>query len=167
MKRVLPSWLVNPTVISVNLHNLNLKVSEVKLLDKSIRKLLKANGIKYFFPVQAEVIPWLLEANKHSKIIFPRDICVSAPTGSGKTLTFVLPVIQALKKYTVKKIRALVILPTQQLATQVFKTFKLYSQNTNIDICLITGTNSFAVEQQQLIQESKYSFIHICVVITF
>lgn len=155
MKRVLPTWLVNPTIISVNLHNLDIKVSEVKLLDKGIRKLLKANGIKYFFPVQAEVIPWLLEANRNSSIIFPRDICVSAPTGSGKTLTFVLPVIQSLKKYTVKKIRALVILPTQDLAAQVFKTFKLYSQNTNIDVCLITGTNSFGVEQQQLIQESN------------
>lgn len=152
---MLPSWLVNPSIISVNLHNLKTKVSDVKSLDKGIRKLLKTNGIKYFFPVQAEVIPWLLETNKNANIVFPCDICVSAPTGSGKTLTFVLPVIQALKKYTVKKIRALVILPTQDLATQVFKTFKLYSQNTNIDVCLITGANSFAVEQHQLIQESK------------
>lgn len=153
---MLPNWLVNPTIISVNLHNLNIKVSGVKLLDKGLRKLLKANGIKYFFPVQAEVIPWLLEANKNVNSVFPRDICVSAPTGSGKTLTFVLPVIQALKKYAVKKIRALVILPTQDLAMQVFKTFKFYSQNTNIEICQITGANSFAIEQQQLIQESEY-----------
>lgn len=157
---MLPTWLVNPTVISLNLHNLNIKVSEVKLLDKGIMKLLKANGIKYFFPVQAEVIPWLLKANRNANIIFPCDVCVSAPTGSGKTLTFVLPVIQALKKYSTKKIRALVILPTQNLATQVFKTFKFYSQNTNIDVCLITGTNSFGVEQQQLIQESN-NYINI------
>lgn len=135
---------------------MNTKVSELKQLDKGIRKLLKANGIKFFFPVQIEVIPWLLKSSKNASIMFPRDICVSAPTGSGKTLAFVLPVIQALKKYTVKKIRALVILPTQELAIQVFKMFKLYSQNTHIDICLITGNNSFTIEQQQLIQESKY-----------
>lgn len=159
MKRVLPIWLANPTVISVNLQHLNNKVSELKQLDKSIRKLLRVNGIEYFFPVQAEVIPWLLESNKNANIIFPRDICVSAPTGSGKTLAFVLPIIQALKKYSVKKIRALVILPTQDLASQVFKTFKLYSQNTNIDICLITGTNSFNVEQQQLLQESNITIL--------
>lgn len=128
----------------------------MKQIDKVLRKLLKLNGIKYFFPVQAEVIPWLIESYKNANIVFPRDICVSAPTGSGKTLAFVLPVIQALKKYTVKKIRALVILPTQDLATQVFKTFRLYSQTTNLDICLITGTNSFAVEQQQLVQNSKF-----------
>lgn len=153
---MLPNWLANPSVISVNLQNLSSKVNELKQLDKGIRKLLQKNGIKFLFPVQAEVIPWLLNSNKNANIIFPRDICVSAPTGSGKTLAFVLPVIQALKQYTVKKIRALVILPTQDLATQVFKSFKLYSQNTNIDICLITGTKSFAIEQQQLIQESKH-----------
>ncbi|KAJ8963160.1 hypothetical protein NQ318_018625 [Aromia moschata] len=155
VKRVLPKWLANPTIISVNLQNLKTKVSEVKLLDKSLRKLLKANGIQYFFPVQAEVIPWLLKANSHTDVIFPRDVCVSAPTGSGKTLAFVLPIIQALKKHSVKRIRALVILPTQDLANQVFKTFKIYAQNTNIDVCLITGNHPFATEQNQLITDNK------------
>ncbi|XP_056639095.1 probable ATP-dependent RNA helicase Dbp73D [Diorhabda sublineata] len=151
VKRVLPSWLSNPTVISVNLQDLQVKISDIKQLDKSLRKLLKANNIRHFFPVQAEVIPWLLESIRHSDIIFPRDICVSAPTGSGKTLAYVLPIVQALKRYTVKKIRALIILPTQDLATQVFKTFKSYSQNTNIDVRLISGNNSFSIEQAQLI----------------
>lgn len=155
---MLPNWLTNPTIIAVNLQDLTTKVSELKVLDKGIRKLLKGNGITHFFPVQAEVIPWLLNSNQKASIMFPRDICVSAPTGSGKTLAFVLPVIQALKRHTVKKIRALVILPTQDLAKQVYKTFTFYSQNTSIDICLITGTNSFAVEQQQLIQESKDNY---------
>lgn len=88
--------------------------------------------------------------------MFPRDICVSAPTGSGKTLAFVLPVIQMIKKYSVKKIRALVILPTKDLARQVFGAFKTYSEGTNIDICLITGQNSFEVEQKQIVTKSKF-----------
>ncbi|CAG9821643.1 unnamed protein product [Phaedon cochleariae] len=155
VKRVLPNWLSNPSIISVNLQNLETKVSDLKQLDKGLRKLLKANGVKYLFPVQAQVIPWLLQSIHDSQVIFPRDVCVSAPTGSGKTLAFALPVIQALKKHTVKKIRALVILPTQDLALQVFKTFKMYTQNTSIDVCLITGSNSFAVEQSQLITENK------------
>ncbi|CAH0550495.1 unnamed protein product [Brassicogethes aeneus] len=155
VKRVLPKWLSTPTVISVNLQNLQTKTSELKILDKSLRKLLKENNVKHLFPVQAKVIPWLIEANKHADVIFPRDICVSAPTGSGKTLAFVLPVIQALKGKTIKKIRALVILPTQDLATQVFKTFRLYAQNTNLDICLITGNNPFAFEQKQLVSQNE------------
>lgn len=158
VKRVLPKWLSNPTVISVNLQDLNTKASSMKILDKDLRKKLKANGIKYLFPVQAEVIPWLIQANKHSNLIFPRDVCVSAPTGSGKTLAFVLPVIQALKAYHIKRIRALVILPTQDLALQVFQTFKRYAQGTHIDISLITGKNPFITEQKQLVTESKQFF---------
>ncbi|KAK9659805.1 hypothetical protein QE152_g41543, partial [Popillia japonica] len=76
VKRVLPKWLANPTVVSTNLQNLNKKVSSLKELDKKLRKCLKNNGIKYLFPVQAEVIPWLLQSHKCSDIVFPRDICV-------------------------------------------------------------------------------------------
>lgn len=151
-------------MISVNLQNLETKVSDLKQLDKGIRKLLKSNNIKYLFPVQATVIPYLLKTIKEAQVMFPRDICVSAPTGSGKTLAFVLPVVQALKKYIVKKIRALVILPTQDLANQVFKAFKTYTQDTHIGVCLITGSNPFSVEQSQLIIESEYSSVRKTVV---
>lgn len=44
---------------------------------------------------------------------------MSAPTGSGKTLAYVLPLVQALRNRTVPRIRALVLLPVQELATQV------------------------------------------------
>lgn len=155
---MLPKWLANPTVVSVNLQDLKTKVSDLKQLDKFLRKALKSNGIRKLFPVQAAVIPWLLEANKNADIVIPSDVCVSAPTGSGKTLAFVLPVVQALKSYTVKRIRAVVILPTQDLAIQVFKTFKKYTQNTRLDVCLISGRFPFPNEQKQLITESKLFF---------
>ncbi|XP_044744549.1 probable ATP-dependent RNA helicase Dbp73D [Coccinella septempunctata] len=151
--RVLPPWLAKPTVISTDLKELQTKVSSMKELDGDLRKKLKDNGVRYLFPVQAEIIPWLLRSVSHSSIIQPRDICVSAPTGSGKTLAFVLPVIQALKSYFNKKIRALVVLPTQDLALQVFKTFKLYCKDTKVDVCFITRGNDFASEQKILINE--------------
>ncbi|XP_050295631.1 ATP-dependent RNA helicase DDX51 [Anthonomus grandis grandis] len=155
VKRVLPKWLLNPTVISINLQKLETRVSDIKILDKHIRKLLKANGVEHFFPVQAEVIPWLIESSRQADIIFPRDICVSAPTGSGKTLAFVLPVVQAIKKYSIKKIRCLVILPTQDLARQVFSAFKTYSEGSAIDVGLVTGQNSFEVEQKQIVTKNE------------
>ncbi|XP_025834942.1 probable ATP-dependent RNA helicase Dbp73D [Agrilus planipennis] len=153
IKRVLPKWLAEPTVISTNLQNLQIKTSSMSELNKKLRRKLKTKGIHFFFPVQAVVIPWLLKEIRNSSIIFPRDICVSAPTGSGKTLAFVLPIIHHLMTYKVKKIRALVILPTQDLALQVYETFKLYSVCTNIYIGLITGKKKFTVEQKQLIEE--------------
>lgn len=156
VKRVLPKWLANPTVIPVNLQELTYKVSHMKQLDKDLRSKLKANGVTYFFPVQVEVIPWLLRSNTHAQLIIPQDVCVSAPTGSGKTLVFVLPVLQALKRYCVKQVRALVILPTQDLALQVWKTFRSYAQGTSVDVCMITGQMPFADEQKQLVYKSEY-----------
>lgn len=52
-----------------------------------------------FLPVQAAVIPALLESADGGFLVGrggyqPRDLCVSAPTGSGKTLAFVIPVVQ-------------------------------------------------------------------------
>lgn len=158
VKRVLPKWLAEPTVITTNLKELQTKVSSIKSLDKGLRKKLKENGVKYFFPVQAEVIPWLLQSIDHSCIEQARDICVSAPTGSGKTLAFALPVIQGLKAHRTKKIRALVVLPTQDLALQVFETFKLYCENTNVDVCIITKENSFALEEKMLISKKTFYF---------
>lgn len=157
VKRVLPNWLSHPTVISSNLHNTKNKVSKLKSLNKTIREKLKSNNIKYLFPVQAEVIPWLLQVNDKSEVLWPPDLCVSAPTGSGKTLAFVLPVIQALSKFDVRKIRALVILPTQDLAAQVFKAFKCYSSE-NLEVCLLTGKNLFEHEQKQLVYFSEFFF---------
>ncbi|KAF5304928.1 hypothetical protein FQR65_LT00812 [Abscondita terminalis] len=154
VKCVLPKWLSNPTVISVNLQNLEHKVAKMKCIDKHLRKKLKINGIKYLFPVQAEIIPWLIQSHRDSDVVVPRDVCVSAPTGSGKTLAFVLPVVQALKNHLTKKIRALVILPTQDLAFQVFKTFENYVQGTSLKVLLITGKCTFEAEQHQLVFEN-------------
>ena len=58
----------------------------------------------------------------------PHDVCVSAPTGSGKTLAFVLPIVQALRNRVVPRVRALVVLPVQDLATQVYKVFLQYAE---------------------------------------
>jgi superfamily II DNA/RNA helicase len=46
--------------------------------------------------VQAQVIPWLLAAHSKPTHYWPHDICVSAPTGSGKTLSFVIPIVQVI-----------------------------------------------------------------------
>ena len=51
-------------------------------LDRDIARRLEENGIEEFFPVQTTVIPELLRMNL-LKCVFPRDVCVAAPTGSG------------------------------------------------------------------------------------
>ncbi|KAJ0061304.1 hypothetical protein NL108_014824, partial [Boleophthalmus pectinirostris] len=105
---------------------------------------------------QAEVIPAILESSHHGFLVGPgghrpRDICVSAPTGSGKTLTFVLPVIQqVLMQRVVCEVRALAVLPTKELAQQVWKVFSTYAEGTQLKVAMVTGHKSLAAEQASL-----------------
>ena len=90
-RRSLPNWLANPDVISVDLSDQQMAVESLRGLDDSTCNNLKKNNITHFFPVQRQVIPYML-ANDPKSIYPPHDICVSAPTGSGKTLAYVLPI---------------------------------------------------------------------------
>ena len=71
---------------------------------------LCALGISTPLPVQAATIPDALAG---------RDICGQAPTGSGKTLAFGLPLVRTLGSAPARKPRALVLVPTRELADQV------------------------------------------------
>lgn len=71
-------------------------------------------SITSLFPVQLAV--WQETIGPGS---FERDLCINSPTGSGKTLAYALPIVQMLSTRAVKCIRALVVLPTRDLALQV------------------------------------------------
>lgn len=66
------------------------------------------------FPVQTTIIPQILQ-----KQLYGSDLCVCAPTGSGKTLAYVIPIVQDLMSRIVPRLRALVIVPTRDLVSQV------------------------------------------------
>lgn len=164
VKAQLPYWLANPSVVSVDLKNLTVTVDDIPQLNRDLIEKLKQNGIVNFFPVQHQVIPWLLEAQSKPPQFWPRDICVSAPTGSGKTFAFVLPIIQALRNRLIPHIRALVVLPVQELATQVYKVFLDYIGVTTLKAVCITGKESFQQEQSQLVRYSEADGkFHSCV----
>ena len=71
---------------------------------------LAASGINHPFPIQALTIPDALAG---------RDVCGKAQTGSGKTLAFGLPLIMRTTKAQPKRPKALVLVPTRELARQV------------------------------------------------
>lgn len=77
---------------------------------------LEASGIVSLFPVQLAVWQETIGPG-----CFERDLCINSPTGSGKTLAYALPIVQMLSTRSVKYIRALVVLPTRDLALQVIK----------------------------------------------
>ncbi|XP_033638586.1 ATP-dependent RNA helicase DDX51-like [Asterias rubens] len=85
----------------------------------------------------------------------PRDVCVSAPTGSGKTLAFAIPIVQALLYRMVPRIRALVVLPTRDLAQQVHKVFTSLCKGTSLKPALVGGLKKFGQEQRMLVETSN------------
>lgn len=158
VSRVLPDWLANPSVIASDLKQKTTLVSEFKGLDRDLHLNLKENQIDYFFPVQMQVIPEILDTVRHGFVLGkagfrPPDICVSAPTGSGKTLAYVLPIVQALKNRVLCRIRAMVVLPVRDLAVQVFKVFLQYTKGTNLKVGMIVGQKQFSVEQHALVRQ--------------
>lgn len=132
------------------------------LVDNLIR-----NDIHSFFPVQCDVIPRLLSSNS-SLCIEPTDLCVSAPTGSGKTLSYAIPIINTLLRekqqmmmscsdkgptpwYVNRRLKALVLLPSRELVIQVHDVFDKLCKGLDVRVALVTGQNSFDLEQKMLL----------------
>ena len=52
---MLPKWLAQPDIVSLDLGDLQMPIEDMKELDESILQILKSTGAKYFFPVQRQV----------------------------------------------------------------------------------------------------------------
>ncbi len=85
-------------------------------------------------PVQAEAIPAVLKG---------RDLMAAAQTGTGKTAGFALPLLQRLTmegaKVASNSVRALVLVPTRELAEQVHESFRVYGQNLPLRTYAVYG----------------------------
>ncbi|WP_046745854.1 DEAD/DEAH box helicase [Kordia zhangzhouensis] len=99
--------------------------------------------------------PTLVQERAIPIILSKKDTIVSAPTGTGKTAAYALPILQLLfdkqdapKKG--KKIRALVVCPTRELAVQIEENFKAYSTYTNLRTTVIFGGTSFEPQKEKL-----------------
>ena len=101
-------------------------------LDSRILSALKKQGYTSPTPIQAQSIPLLL--NGH-------DLLGTAQTGTGKTAAFTIPIIQQILQSPSKKrrIRALVVTPTRELALQVAENAKWYSADTPLRTAVIFG----------------------------
>ena len=91
-------------------------------LIEPLQKAITAQQYKTPTPIQAAAIPPLLEG---------RDVLGCAQTGTGKTAAFLLPTVQRIVKTPTegkRKIRALILTPTRELAAQIGDNFAAYTQ---------------------------------------
>ncbi|KFU95028.1 ATP-dependent RNA helicase DDX51, partial [Chaetura pelagica] len=166
----LPHWIAQPKLVQKRIKDNLVPIGDVPGIHPRLLKKLQMNGIESFFPVQAQVIPAILQSAASGYLVGqggyrPKDICVSAPTGSGKTLSFVIPIVQVLLDRVVCQVRALVLLPTKELAQQVSKVFNIYTDGTGLKVVLITGQKPFAKEQEMLIQKKVTGYCSLADII--
>ena len=119
-------------------------MSEFKTLGLCHTLLSSISELGYQTPtkVQSEAIPHAL---------LGRDLLVGAQTGTGKTAAFALPIIQSL--YQCKKdtrLKALIIVPTRELAQQVFESFNELTKDTNLETVAAYGGTSIRVQTNRL-----------------
>ncbi|CAF5071276.1 unnamed protein product, partial [Rotaria sp. Silwood1] len=81
------------------------------------------------------------------------DICVSSPTGSGKTLTYVIPLLQCIRHRVIRAIRIIILLPVQDLAEQVYNVVNQIGNKLQLKTILLAGQHSFEDEQKILVQQ--------------
>lgn len=92
-------------------------------LPKYLVKTLLKQGYSKPYPIQESAIPAILEG---------KDVLGIAKTGSGKTASYVLPILTILQNQKAAKkqyLKALVIVPTRELAIQVEEVFRLFATN--------------------------------------
>ncbi len=118
-----------------------MKFTDLKLND-IILKAVEAEGYTIPTPIQQQAIPIVLEG---------RDLLGCAQTGTGKTAAFALPMLQLLSERShaagehrgpgspVKKIRALILTPTRELASQIGDSFTNYGKGLRINNTVIFG----------------------------
>jgi ATP-dependent RNA helicase RhlE len=112
-------------------------------LNRPILRAIAEKGYDNPTLVQEKTIPLVLNG---------KDVIVSAQTGTGKTAAFALPILQLLydkqegpKKG--KKIKALIVSPTRELAIQIAENFEAYATHTKLESAVIFG--GAAIEPQK------------------
>jgi ATP-dependent RNA helicase RhlE len=110
--------------------------SQLQLAEPLARAVAEM-GYLSMTPIQAQAIPVVLQG---------RDVMGAAQTGTGKTAAFTLPLLQRMLKHENSStsparhpVRALVLLPTRELADQVAQQVKLYAKYTNLRSAVVFG----------------------------
>ena len=103
-------------------------------IDDDISDALAARGIHEPFPIQEQTIPLALTG---------QDIIGQAKTGTGKTFGFGLPLVQKLGLDPAPGVKALIVVPTRELAVQVTEDMEIATSNRSTTVAAIYGGKAY------------------------
>ncbi|HEY7977575.1 MAG TPA: DEAD/DEAH box helicase [Rhizomicrobium sp.] len=112
-------------------------------LSPEILRAVTESGYTTPTPIQAQGIPHVLQR---------RDVIGIAQTGTGKTASFTLPMIELLARGRAKARmpRSLILEPTRELAAQVAESFEKYGKYNKLSMALLIGGTSFDEQDRKL-----------------
>jgi len=115
-------------------------------LSDPILQAISELGYTTATPIQKQAIPHILSG---------KDLIATAQTGTGKTAAFVLPILEQFnkdRKLRGKRIRALIITPTRELATQIEANVIAYSKHLNLSCMAVFGGVDTEAQKLRLIE---------------
>ena len=113
-------------------------------LSDEILRALKEKGYEWATPIQEALIP---------EMFTRRDIMAGAQTGTGKTAGFALPILQELSKVFIKDKnypKAVIVVPTRELAHQVYESFVVYGKYTPLKSIVLYGGSNMTSQANKL-----------------
>jgi ATP-dependent RNA helicase RhlE len=99
-------------------------------LSPALLARIDSNKFEIPTPVQTAAIPPALEG---------RDVLATAQTGTGKTLSYLIPIVEMMQKNEAKGAQALILLPTRELAMQVERAFISIRSSSSQTVALVVG----------------------------
>lgn len=115
--------------------NKNVSIEEAIEIDKDIRKsLIEVFKYKHFTDVQKIIYENVIKEKKKN------DLLIQAKTGTGKTISYLLLVIDDIIKNRIMSVHTLIIVPTRELANQIYNEAKLLlTFKNNINVLTLIG----------------------------
>lgn len=128
------------------LHITELKFSQTGL-DNRLLQALHSNNLTHCTPIQAQCLPLTLSG---------KDVAGQAQTGTGKTATFLLSIMQHLlnkprhRQQKKQQPRAIIISPTRELAIQIYKDAEMLNSHAGLSIALVYGGVDYEKQRNNL-----------------
>lgn len=113
--------------------------SETLRLSKAMVGVLEKHGITTPTPIQKTIIPAIFDGS---------DVIAQSETGSGKTLSFAIPIIERMNR--ADGLRVLVLVPTRELAAQIAGEFIKFSEGRHLGVTPVYGGVSINEQRRKL-----------------
>lgn len=137
----------------INSKKVDLALPLIKIIGMStFEDLNLSKQLQYGIGDMGLLSPTPIQSKSFSVILSGKDMVGIAQTGTGKTLAYILPILQGLKFSKQVTPRVLILVPTRELVVQVVDNLEVFSKYTGTRVCGIYGGANINVQRQAVAQ---------------